>query len=190
MTGLEDIKLAAQDRFVVISGCSGGGKSTLIEALAGRGWPVVTEPGRRIVRDQLAGDGAALPWVDPEAFARKAIAMALSDLERAARETSRWVFFDRSLVDATAALEHVTGFPAPPAAIGRGRYRRGVFLLPPWPELYATDPERRHDFASAVAEYERLERAYPQAGYEVTRVPKTSVSQRAEFILAALAQPG
>jgi putative ribosome biogenesis GTPase RsgA len=37
------------DRFVVISGCSGGGKSTLINELRRRGYRVVEEPGRRIV---------------------------------------------------------------------------------------------------------------------------------------------
>jgi predicted ATPase len=52
------------DRFVVISGCSGGGKSTLLAELRGRGYAVVEEPGRRIVREELEGRGAALPWVD------------------------------------------------------------------------------------------------------------------------------
>jgi predicted ATPase len=37
------------DRFVVISGCSGGGKSTLLAELARRGYRTVEEPGRRIV---------------------------------------------------------------------------------------------------------------------------------------------
>jgi hypothetical protein len=73
------------DRFVVISGCSGGGKSTLLAELARRGQAVVEEPGRRIVREERAGDGAALPWVDPAAFARRAVAMALADREAAER---------------------------------------------------------------------------------------------------------
>jgi predicted ATPase len=73
------------DRFVVISGCSGGGKSTLLEELAARGYAVVEEPGRRIVQEELAGNGAALPWVDAAAFARRAIAVALADREAARR---------------------------------------------------------------------------------------------------------
>ncbi|MPT22826.1 MAG: ATPase, partial [Starkeya sp.] len=40
------------DRFVVISGCSGGGKSTLLTELARRGFAVVEEPGRRIVAEE------------------------------------------------------------------------------------------------------------------------------------------
>ena len=36
-------------RHVILSGCSGGGKSTLLADLAGRGFGTVSEPGRRIV---------------------------------------------------------------------------------------------------------------------------------------------
>ena len=98
------------DRFVTISGCSGGGKSTLLAELAQRGHAVVEEPGRRIVREELAGEGAALPWVDGVAFARRAVAMALRDRAMAST-TQGWVFFDRGLVDAAAALEHLAGEP-------------------------------------------------------------------------------
>jgi predicted ATPase len=41
------------ERFVVISGCSGGGKSTLIAELGPRGHAVVGEPGQRIVKEEL-----------------------------------------------------------------------------------------------------------------------------------------
>ncbi|MFZ0266133.1 AAA family ATPase [Caulobacter sp.] len=174
------------NRFVVISGCSGGGKSTLLAELERRGHAVIEEPGRRIVREELAGDGAALPWVDAAAFARRAVAMALADWETAAR-LEGWVFFDRGLVDAAAALEHATG-EAVLEALGRAhRYRRQVFLTPPWPEIYVNDPERPHGFEAARAEYERLLEAYAALGYAVSILPKTSVAARADFVLETLA---
>ena len=83
------------DRFVIISGCSGGGKSTLLAELERRGYAVVHEPGRRIAAEERAGDGRALPWVDPEAFARRAVEMALADRRDAERLGGR-VFFDRA----------------------------------------------------------------------------------------------
>ncbi len=50
---------------VVLSGCSGGGKSTLLAELASRGVPTFVEPGREVVRAALAGAGGALPDRDP-----------------------------------------------------------------------------------------------------------------------------
>jgi predicted ATPase len=170
------------NRFVVISGCSGGGKSTLLEELQRRGHAAVEEPGRRIVKEETARGGTALPWMDIAAFARRAIAMALQDREAAARHEG-WVFFDRGLIDAAAALEHVTGEPALETYGRVHRFHPRVFLTPPWPEIYAADAERRHDLAAAEAEYERLLAAYPRLGYEVVILPKVGVVARADFIL-------
>jgi predicted ATPase len=47
-------------------------KSTLLAELGRRGYAVVEEPGRRIVKNELEGEGSALPWVDETAFARRA----------------------------------------------------------------------------------------------------------------------
>jgi predicted ATPase len=63
----------------VISDCSGGGKSTLLTELGRRGYTTVEEPGRRIVREEMLGNGLALPWVNETAFARRAITLALAD---------------------------------------------------------------------------------------------------------------
>jgi len=109
------------DRFGVISGCSSGGKSTLIAELAKRRYAVVDEPGRRIVKEELARGGSALPWVDRVAFARRAIAIALTD-RAVAGSLDGWVFFDRGLIDAAAALEHMTGKPVL-TALGQAKER-------------------------------------------------------------------
>lgn len=173
------------DRFVVISGCSGGGKSTLLAELARRGHTVVDEPGRRIVAQELEDGGSALPWVDAAAFARRAMEMSLADLAAAARSPGP-VFFDRGLVDAAAALQHLTGEPAVEALCRAHRFNRHVFLAPPWPEIYVTDRERRQGLAEAIAEYDRLRTVYPSLGYEVRILPKASVKDRADIVLATL----
>jgi predicted ATPase len=177
------------DRFVVLSGCSCGGKSTLLAELRRRGHAVVDEPGRRIVREEVARDGAALPWIDLAAFARRAIEVPISDREAAMRLPG-WVFFDRSLVDAAATLEHAASEPAL-GSLGRAhRYHRVVFLTPPWPEIFHSDPERRHGFEEALAEYARLERAYLGLGYRVVIPPKTDVEARADVVMSELEGTG
>lgn len=173
------------DRFVVISGCSGGGKSTLLAELARRGHAVVEEPGRRVIAETLAGDGSALPWIDMQAFARRAIDVSLHDRAEARRHEG-WVFFDRGLIDAAIALEHASGGPVAEALCREHRYHREVFLTPPWPEIYRHDADRRHDIAAAVDEYERLLAAYPRLGYDVVILQKTPVEDRADFLLERL----
>lgn len=171
--------------FVLITGCSGGGKSTLIEALAARGHRIMEEPGRRIVRQELETGGRALPWGDAVAFARRAFAMALADHE-AMLGASGWVFFDRGVIDAASALQAITGEPVLAPLRAAHRYHRRVFLAPPWPEIYETDAERRHDLSAGVAEFERLREALPWLGYEVITLPKAPVSARADFVLSNL----
>ncbi|MGY4569865.1 AAA family ATPase [Bradyrhizobium sp. USDA 3256] len=174
-----------QNRFVLISGCSGGGKSTLLAELCARGYPVVEEPGRRIVADELASGGKALPWADAAAFLRCAIDVGLKDIE-AARAHSGWVFFDRGIVDAASALQALTGEPVLHAICAALSYHGRVFMTPPWPEIYVTDAERRHGFEAATAEYQRLMETLPMLGYDVISLPKTSPAERADFVLATL----
>jgi predicted ATPase len=173
------------DKFVIISGCSGGDKSTLLEELRRRGYAVVDEPGRRIVARELEGGGLALPWVDGVAFARQAMALSLADRAVADRRPG-WVFFDRGLIDAASALQHLTSEPVLDELRHTHRYNKHVFLTPPWPDIYKTDQERRHGFAEAVAEYDRLCAVYPALGDEISILPKIDVEVRADLILATL----
>jgi len=166
--------------FVMISGCSGGGKSTLIGELARRGRAVVAEPGRRVIAEARAGDGTTLPWVDAAAFARRALEMSIAD-HQAARGLT---FFDRGVVDAAVAIA-ATGAEMPVSALARFRYDR-LFLAPPRPEIYVNDEDRRHGLEKALLDYEQVRRAYLEAGYDPVPLPRDTVSARADFVLAAL----
>lgn len=175
------------NHFIVISGCSGGGKSTLLTELQQRGYGVVEEPGRRIVQEQTHTGGQALPWLDMVAFLRRAIDLAREDHANAAHDNSLWVFFDRGVIDSVAALQALTGEPVLDKLGQQYRYHPHVFLVPPWPDIYVQDAERRHDMAAALLEFERIQRTYPALGYTVSLLPKVSVAQRADFVLEALA---
>ncbi|WP_235439119.1 AAA family ATPase [Candidatus Rhodobacter oscarellae] len=160
----------------MITGCSGGGKSTLTQALARAGYATVPEPGRRIVKEERAGSGRALPWVDPEGFARRALEMATRDLEGAGAVDT---FFDRGTLDAHVALHHLTGAPVP----GEWPYSQPVFCVPPWREIFVNDAERMHDFGVAEAEYRRILTALGASEVQYHIVPKLSVEERLAFVL-------
>lgn len=174
-----------QSQHVILSGCSGGGKSALIDELGRQGFTTVEEPGRRIVAEQLRKNGHALPWLDLGAFARQAIKLAERDRENV-QNAQGWVFFDRSLIDAAVALEQATGCDAADILSGKPRYYRRVFLTPPWPEIFRTDAERRHGFEEAQGEYVRLRLTYEKLGYEQIILPKTNIGTRADFVLRHL----
>lgn len=168
----------------VLSGCSGGGKSTLLQELRRRGFPTFEEPGRRIVREEQEIRGSALPWVDPEAFAIKAIERSVDAFEQAASLDGP-VFYDRSFIDAISFVSSINGRlrAEHQRLIDTRRYADLVFLTPPWPEIFQNDAERKTSFDSAVEEYERLEMSFTEFGYDPIVLPKVSVEDRAAFLL-------
>ena len=178
---------AVCDRLVVLSGCSGGGKSTLLAELGRRGLAVYEEPGRQVVKEQLFIGGDALPWADLDGFIALTVSRAIYNLVSAAR-AGRPAVFDRGIIDQIAGFEQRSR-PVPPAlaaAAERFPCHRRVFLVPPWKEIFANDDERRHGFAVAEAAYDGLLQAYERRGYEIVLLPKIDVAARADFMLGTL----
>lgn len=169
--------------YVIISGCSGGGKSTLLSELVKKGYSVVLEPGRQIVKEQHAIDGDALPWTNPQKFLDLALSRYLYQFN-SQKQTDQFIFFDRGIIDSVEL-----SFPQPEYfqnAANNFRYNRLVFLVPPWPEIFANDAERKRDFESAVKEFDELLIKYKNFGYETVLIPKVSVKERVDFILEKL----
>ncbi len=179
--------LVASRCAVVLTGCSGGGKSTLLGALAARGYAVRPEAGRQIVREQMHLGGDALPWTD----ATKFVALAASRTMHLFNTTvpdERATFFDRSLVDLTSFLD-MKGLDVPDhlrRAVETYRYAPAVFVTPPWREIYVDEAERSKSFEDACREYDALVEGYLVAGYQLVEVPKVSVAERADFVIANL----
>ena len=174
-------------RAVVITGCSGGGKSTLLAELGQRGHRVFTEAGRQIVREQDWIGGDALPWTAPVKFAELLLSRALHQRITAAGAEGL-AFFDRGVVEPLSGMTRL-GLPVPEhfhRAAERCRYDQTVFVAPPWPEIYRRDAERRHGPDEALADYEPLLATYRRLGYRLVELPKVSVAERADFVLATL----
>jgi predicted ATPase len=184
-----DLVSARADRLVILSGCSGGGKSSLLAELGRRGWPVWEEPGRQIVREQLFIGGDALPWSDAGKFVELTISRSIHNLVMAARAGGR-AFFDRGIVDQVSGLEQLNRpIPAPLAAAAeRFRCHDTVFMMPPWPEIFRNDAERRHNFEDAAASYSGLLGSYVRFGYRLVEVPRLEIGARADFVLDSLAE--
>ena len=146
---------------------------------------MVLEPGRRIVRHELAQSGEALPWVDMEAFARRAVNLAWDDL-RKIRSLKGRVFFDRGLIDAAVALKRAAGTELAETLQGMPQFFPSVFIAPPWKEHFIQDEQRRSQWSEALEEYDALRSTYLDLGFELVQLPKAPVADRVSFIRGRL----
>ncbi len=172
------------NHFFVVTGGPGAGKSTLIDALATRGFARSEEAGRGIIRDQVAIGGQALPWLDRGAFAELMLSWEMRS-HRLAMAESRPVLFDRGVPDVIGYLR-LSGLPVPPHMIAAARlyrYNLYVFISPPWREIYRQDEERKQTFEEAVATYDAMVEAYTEFGYELVNLPLDTVERRAAFVI-------
>ncbi len=151
--------LPLNNRFVLISGCSGGGKSTLLTELRGRGYPVVEDPAAAsspMTEWRPAAARCPGPMRPPSCAAPST---SRSRIWRWPKPAPAGWFFDRGLVDAASALASVDGRTWCCTRSVPSIATTGVpFVTPPSAEIYVTDSERRHGFEAATAEYRRLRR--------------------------------
>ena len=174
---------------IVLTGGPGGGKTTLLTKLASMGYATVEESARAIIAERLAYGLTRRP--SPSEFARQILAR---DIEKyvAQPQTSKWVFFDRGLIDALGMLQEVTPIPREElkAILTKYPFHRSAFILPPWEAIYANDAERDQTYAEAVEVHEKTLKWYRFCGYDVHEVPRLPVTQRARHVLEVLAASG
>lgn len=172
------------DRFHVITGGPGSGKTSLIAALRSRGYDSTVEAGRAIIQDQVAIDGRALPWRDPLHFAELMLSMDMQSY-RLAEQTVGPVFFDRGIPDVLGYLR-LTHTPVPAHMHNAAKvfhYNHVVFIAPPWREIFQQDQERKQDFDEAIRTYDALAETYKAHNYELVEIPRTSIQDRVRFVL-------
>lgn len=165
-------------RRILLTGCSGAGKSTLLAEMARRGHDTVKEPGRRVIRAEERMGGSGTPWDNAERFCRLCLRMAAADFDGARAGVA---IFDRGVFDAAVNLERMGYAEEAVRYFVEYRYDR-VILARPWPALFQNDPERRHSFDDAVAEFDALAATAKRLGYSVDALPEASVTDRADWL--------
>lgn len=170
---------------VVISGGPGAGKTTVLGELGRRGYKCVAEAARQIIQEQVRDGGDALPWSNKELYCELMLERSIASYQEQKIASGSVTFFDRGIPD-TLCYARLVGLPEGGIveACRKYRYARRVFLAPPWREIYATDEERKQDFAEAVKTYEVMARVYEDCGYEVVEIPRLPAVERADFILS------
>lgn len=176
------------NRLVVISGCSSGGKSTLLSELKSRGYTTVSEVGREIVKEQLAAGANITPWQKPIEFCELLIERSIAAYKLAQGMTDvkgQVIFFDRSFLEGVGYFQSLK-IHRYDHFVDELRYYSTIFIAPPWKEIFCQDEERKHTFEDAVEDYERDLKFYIQCAYRITKLPKVGVKKRIEFLLSIL----
>jgi predicted ATPase len=172
------------ERFFVLTGGPGSGKSTLIDALQQAGFSRSIEAGRSIIQDQVSIGGHAVPWNNRALFAELMLVWEMRSYHMAEQLTGP-IFFDRGVPDVLGYLR-LSNLPVPAyfeKAAQTFRYHRRVFIAPPWPEIFQPDRERKQDFEEAVRTYEALAATYQALQYELVELPRVPIAERVRFVL-------
>lgn len=175
------------NRFFVVTGGPGSGKTTLIEALRAKGFATTREAGRGVIQQAMQSEEPTVPWLDRELFTERMFEWELASYRQAERETGP-VFFDRGLPDTLGylRLEELAIPTCMEEQAWRLRYSSRVFIAPPWKEIFGPDEERQQSWPVAVETYETMADIYTEFGYTLAELPRAPVADRVRFLLETL----
>lgn len=173
----------------ILTGGPGSGKSTLLNALGAYGYCCYEEVSRLLIREQAALDKGIMPWNDLPAFAELVIEAMIKQY-RMSQEVGGICFFDRAVPDVFGYLKN-SGLAVPPKyldLLGECRYKKEVFMFPPWPAIFVQDDERPQTYEESVSLYHALFETYEEYGFMVYEVPEGSVQERVTYIQSKVGQ--
>lgn len=177
-----------ETNWIAIIGAPSAGKSSVIDALAARGYHIEEEVARAYIEERL-GKGDTLEQIrgpggiqqmQRDIFAR-------STTRDSALDPAQLIFFDRGLGDAIFYFKRAGLDPAPVWDVSRHYRYRAVFLMERLPIKH--DDVRTEDDAAAQQMQAAFLNDYSALGYDVITVPVMSVDARADFILRHLGLP-
>lgn len=186
MTGPQQPHVRTGVARYVLTGAMGAGKSAIVAELVRLGIRCAPEFARAVIAEQRAIVGDGLFDRNPQRFLDLMLERAIAEHEAAGARDGP-VVFDRGVPDLIVYAE-IFGLDtseATRAAHGL-RYDDPVFFAPSWPEIYATDAERRMTFEQADAFGRRVRSVYAELDYHVVDVPLSSEHERAGFIASTI----
>jgi predicted ATPase len=172
-------------RRYIVTGAPGAGKTALLAALRGRGYPVVDEAATDVIAREQAR-GRAEPWHDA-GFLDAVALLQRRRQQRPPPPATTVQLFDRSPI-CTLALARYGGWPVTPAlarevdrVLAAGVYQTRVFFVHLLGFVTPT-AARRITLEQSVGFARLHEEAYREHGFTLVDVPAGTVAQRVELV--------
>lgn len=172
-----------QTEWVVITGAPSSGKTSVIDELSRRGFPIVREAARSFIEACL-DKGRSLDDIRSDDLTLQADIMALALEWDQSIDVTKMTFMDRGIPDSISYLR-LAGHSTQKAMSAARIYQyKAVFIFDRLPVV--ADGVRTEDDAAAAKLDRFLEEDYANLGYRPIRVPVVPVAERADFILKQL----
>jgi len=174
----------------IVTGGPGFGKTSLLNELRERGFNSSEELSRQFIKEQMEKDGTLLPWVDRLGYSREMLSRRINQYVNTP-DNDLW-FFDRGIPDLIAYIikDGLEVSDVYYKSAQEYRYAQTVFLTPPWKDIHKNDSERLETFEEAVTIHNEVEKTYKSQGYECINLPKTTIKERAKFVLETIGEMG
>jgi len=167
----------------VITGGPGFGKTTVLNYLEEKGFPVCAESAREILAS-MSRDNKIAGKMEFFGDFEKIIALKRINFLHSTGANSI-AFSDRGLPDQVAYSWYKNKIPSGfiEEKVVAERYAKYVFVAPPWKEIYVQDEIRKESFEEASLIHSYIIKSYHEYGYETVELPLTTPEMRVRFIL-------
>lgn len=169
-------------RKYVLTGGPFAGKTTVLNIIKEKGYPVVPESARIVIEEEQVIGSNVLPWKNLSQFQMKVVT---KQLELEFKASGQHVFLDRGVLDSHAYSK--VGKVTSPASVYHDvhlRYAK-VFILELLPG-YTPDNVRKESAEYREKIHQALYDAYKEFGYDPIVVPALPPQERVAFILECI----
>ncbi len=167
-------------RYIALVGGPSTGKSSLIQALEKKGYPVLPEMARRVILEQRASGGKLLPSEDRDGFQQEVLRKQI--LQRQETYGKPLVFCDTSI--ACGIAYYLADQRAVPDAVWEAAREHwyDLVLFLDFPATYEFDGLRIETVEKARIIHAALKEVHQHLGHQIIVVPPVSVSERVAFV--------